>query len=166
MHPCLQATPRGEDPQWFGLALQDQHGPVVVAEGDLLEDAVGGTVEAGLDGLRRRLLQPRDAFVEVVVARLHDAVGVEHQRLPGQQGAAAHLQLGPRHDAQGGPVGPVDLPAALLVGPDERRRVPRAGQLVLAGVQVDHHVYRGREGVVGVLPEQEVVGRREQALWR
>ena len=42
----------------------------------------------------------------------------------------------------------------------------RAGELEVAGLEVEEHVHRGGEGLVGVLAQQEVVGGPEKVAWR
>ena len=77
-----------------GVAAQDQHRPVVVAALDLADDPVRGAGEPAADRVAGDALQPGDADVEVRGPRLDDAVGVEHQRLAGEEPALGPVQLG------------------------------------------------------------------------
>ena len=93
---------------------------------------------------------------------LDDAVGVEHQRLPRTQAALAGREVRLRDHAERHPAGVVDRPAALPEVPVQRGRVAGAGDGVVAGDEVDLDVHRGREGLLGLLAQQEAVGGGHQ----
>ena len=121
---------RGRDPRallalagWLAVGrrdrgpAQDQHGPVVVATLDLSDDPVRRTAEPDPDRLPGGPLQPGDADVDVRGAGLDHAVGVEQQRLAGEQPAVADVQLRVRQHAQRGAAGVVDEPLAAAASP-------------------------------------------------
>ena len=102
---------------WAPRAVEDQHRAVVLAALDLADDPLRGAAETAADRVERGALEPRDPGVDVGAARLDDAVGVEEQRLAGEQPALAGVQLRVPQHAEGGAARVVDDPLARSAGP-------------------------------------------------
>ena len=119
-----------------GGVLEDEHGAVVVAAADLADDPLGRPVEARGDRLERLALEPGDALVEVGVPGLDHTVGVEEQRVAGGEPAVGH-------GSSGSGMMPSAVPRASSTDhapwprPHQRGRVAGAGELVVAGLEVD-----------------------------